>query len=131
MEEQGRGDVKCNVRRKEIIWIEEGDIFRAAFPKLDGKQRGSEDNEVQGKQRLGGWKEQHDRWIRCARRFTNCALPRISGFYVLEDGVFDESSPTRHDDRSRLENVIAIMETLVLDIALLIENFVFFFNLFF
>lgn len=24
------GDVKCNVRRKEIIWIEGGDIFRAA-----------------------------------------------------------------------------------------------------
>lgn len=46
------GDVKCNVRRKEIIWIEGGDIFRAA--RRDGKQRGSEDNEVQGKQRLGG-----------------------------------------------------------------------------
>lgn len=44
--------MKCNVRRKEIIWIEGGDIFRAA--RRDGKQRGSEDNEVQGKQRLDG-----------------------------------------------------------------------------
>lgn len=43
---------RCEVQRMQEGNNMEGDIFRAA--RRDGKQRGSEDNEVQGKQRLAG-----------------------------------------------------------------------------